>query len=99
MGLTKEQAIILGNSKFYEELSDREIIIFQLLEGRLCMPLHVLHEALQRVLDRPVFTHKMQPYLLLCEMFNLKSKTTMKEILELTPKDKQIVVVTEGESE
>lgn len=56
--MKKEQAIALYESKFYEELDDYEKVKFQLFEEVLCMPFDVFHEAIEKTLGRPVFTHE-----------------------------------------
>jgi len=43
--LTKEQAIALAKSGFWESMSYRDRAMFQMFEDRLCMPFDVFHEA------------------------------------------------------
>ena len=56
--MTKEQAIALAESNFWEGMSHREIAEFQMMEEKLCMPFTVFHEAVEKTLGRPVFTHE-----------------------------------------
>lgn len=56
--ITKEQAIKLAESKFWESMSYREIAEFQLNTECLCMPFEIFHEVIEKTLDRPVGTHE-----------------------------------------
>lgn len=91
--LTKEQAIALGEAKFYEKMSHREIAEFQISEPFLCMPFDVFHEALEKTLNRPVFTHEFA-----CaddlrrELFEGKAPPTPEEIINMIPVEKRIVI-------
>ena len=58
MSLTKEEAIRLVETKWWEEKTDEEIAKFQIHEPRLCCPLEVLHKAIETWLGRPVWTHE-----------------------------------------
>lgn len=52
--MTKEQAIALSKTEFWKDLSDKEIVKFQLFEKRLCIPFDVFHGSIEKVLKRPV---------------------------------------------
>lgn len=56
--MTKEEAIKLHDSKFWEPLSFAERAKFQMNEPLLCMPFSVFHEAVEKTVGRPVFTHE-----------------------------------------
>ena len=56
--MTKEEAIALHDSKFYETMSYKERAMFQMFEPLLCMPFSVFHEAVEKTLGRPVWTHE-----------------------------------------
>ena len=56
--MTKEQAIALHDSGFWREMTLEDRARFQLHEPRLCMPFDVFHEAVEKTLGRPVFTHE-----------------------------------------
>jgi hypothetical protein len=56
--LTKAKALELFESNWWEFASHREIAQFQLHEDRLCRPFDVFHEAVEKTLGRPVFTHE-----------------------------------------
>ncbi len=59
MGLTKEEAIKMADSKWWEGKTDEEIAEFQMHEERLCCPFEVFHKAVETWLDRPVWTHEL----------------------------------------
>lgn len=91
--LTKEQAIAVAESKVYESWNADQIVRFQMFQDRLCMPFDKFHEAVEKVLGRPVFTHEfanldnmMQEYL------GTKPAPTFQEILDLIPAEKRIVI-------
>jgi hypothetical protein len=56
--LTKEQAIAFCENKCYEGMTYRQIAEFQIEQDRLCMPFDIFHEAIEKTLGRPVFTHE-----------------------------------------
>jgi len=87
--ITKERAIKLANSEFWEKLTYRERAIFQLSHRLLCMPFSVFHEAVEKALGRPVFTHEFaRPDLLMEELIGLKEAPTFQDIVDLLPKNK-----------
>lgn len=91
--LTKEQAIAFCENKCYEGLTYRQIAEFQIEQDKLCMPFDVFHEAIEKTLGRPVFTHEFA----FCEelrkeLFGEKEPPTFEEICALIPKEKLIVL-------
>ena len=56
--MTREEAVKLAESKWYEKQTAEEIVAFQLYEERLCMPFPLFHKAAEEALGRPVFTHE-----------------------------------------
>ena len=56
--MTKKQAVALGESKWWQSKTARELAMFQLHEPLLCMPFDVFHKAVEEALQRPVFTHE-----------------------------------------
>lgn len=92
--MTREQAIALSESKFWEGMSHREIAEFQIMEERLCMPFSVFHEAVEKTLGRPVFTHEFGLNLqgIKDELFSGKEPPTMEEVINLIPEEKRILV-------
>jgi hypothetical protein len=91
--LTKEQAIAFYENKCYENMTERQIAEFQMEQDRLCMPFDVFHEAIEKVLGRPVFTHEFAfPEKLRKELYGEKEPPTFEEILRLIPQEKLLVV-------
>lgn len=92
--MTKDEAIALAGSHFWEHLSYEEIAKFQLAEKKLCMPFGIFHEAIEKALGRPVYTHEFGlNYQGLCdELFNSADPPTLQEIMELIPEDKRIII-------
>lgn len=56
--MTREEAVKMADSKWYELKTAEEIVKFQLYEERLCMPFSLFHKAIEEVLVRPVYTHE-----------------------------------------
>lgn len=94
MNITKDIAVKLAESKFYEKLSAKEIATFQLNNNLLCMPFSIFHKAVEEALGRPVWTHEFAyPEMLLDELYNNKPKPTMEEILNMISESKQIIIL------
>lgn len=92
--LTKEEAITFCENKCYEGMSYRQIAEFQIEQDRLCMPFDVFHEAIEKTLGRPVFTHEFAfADELRKELFGEKKKPTFEEILALIPEEKRILII------
>jgi len=84
--LTKKQAIELAKSGKMDNLTDEEIVKFQLYQSKLAMDFSRFHEATEKVLGRPVFTHEFARMdLLQAEYEKTKPAPTFKEILSLIP--------------
>ena len=93
--MTKEQAIELSKTAFWKDLSYEGIVKFQLFEPLLCMPFEVFHEALEKCLNRPVFTHELGLNYegIKLEFLKEKPAPTLEEIINLIPEDKRVVLV------
>ncbi len=95
MSLTKAEAKKLYAEKFWESLTFYERAKFQLVdEPRLCMPFDVFHEAVEKSLRRLVYTHEFGLNLdgLRRELLHIGPKPTLKEIVELIPVEKRIIM-------
>jgi hypothetical protein len=90
----KEKAIQLSETEWWKEKSYREIAEFQLFTTELCCPFDVFHEAVEKSLGRPVFTHEFGlDYDGICKEFlGEKEPPTMNEILHMIPQEKLIVI-------
>jgi len=96
--MKKETAIKLSESNFWENMSFRDIAIFQLFEPLLCMPFEIFHEAIEKTLNRPVFTHEFGLNIegLKKELLGEKTAPTLYEIIDLIPEEKRIIVQFEN---
>ncbi len=96
--MTKEQAVAMHDSEAWKDLSVRDRALFQLQEPLLCMPFEVFHEAVEKTLGRPVFTHEFAfggSERMLKEMSGDRPAPTLNEILELIPEEKRLLVVVQ----
>lgn len=93
--MTQEQAISLYDSKWWEEVSDVDIVMFQLFEDRLCVPFSVFHKAIESCLKRSVYTHEVGLDVegLRKEFLGERKAPTWEEIINLIPKDKRIIII------
>lgn len=91
--MTKEQAIKLYASRFWEDMTPREITKFQLFEPLLCMPFDVFHEAVEKTLNRPIWTHEFAyPERLRKELLGELPPPSSEEIFNLIPQNKRIIL-------
>ena len=91
--LTSEQAITFAENGKWQDMTDKEIVEFQLFQKCLCMPFSKFHESMEKVLGRPIWTHEFAfPDLLKAEYNKTKTTPTMEEIINLIPEEKRVVV-------
>ena len=91
--VTKEQAILIHDSKEWEDWTYEEIAKFQLFQDRLCIPFGRFHQAVEVVLKRSVWTHEFASVdRLRDEYLTLAPPPTLEEIIDLIPKEKLIVI-------
>ena len=90
----EEAAIALADAEFWKPLTHRQRAEFQMQVTELSMPFEIFHEALEKTLGRPVFTHELGLNFdgIFDELFNGKKSPTMQEIIELIPEEKRIVL-------
>lgn len=88
--LTKDQAIQFFDTKSWEALSFEERAKFQISQERLCMPFGVFHEAVEKTINRPIFTHEFGCNVegLKKEIFENSEPSTLDDIINLLPKEK-----------
>jgi len=94
--MTKAKALKLAESKFWEDMSFQERVAFQLFEDRLCMPFDVFHEAVEKALGRPVWTHEFtrtNQKNLQDEFKGLREPMTFQEVVGLIPEEKRILFI------
>ena len=59
---TEKQALAFFESKRWESMSFKVRALFQLQQERLCMTFDVFHEAVQKTVGRPVFSHEFNGF-------------------------------------
>ena len=97
--LTKAQALKIYNSGAWKTWTDEQIVRLQLYQDRLCVDFGRFHAAIEKVLDRPVWTHEFAfPQALREEYEQKKPAPTFKEIFGLLPPEKTILVIAPYES-
>lgn len=96
----RDAAITLHDSKWWEGKTHREIAEFQMATQELCVPFSVFHEAMEKTLGRPVFTHEFGLNFdgLLGELMGEKEPPSFEQIMAMIPQDKLILVATGGEA-
>ena len=92
--MTKDEAVKLYKSKFWETMTYDQRTEFQLFEKKLCMPFDVFHEAVEKSLKRPVYTHEFGLNLkgLQKEFLGERSAPSLEDIINLIPRKKLLVV-------
>lgn len=91
--LTKEQAIKLYQSGVWQDMTDRQIVEFQLFQDRLCMPFGEFSRAMSIVLGRDVFTHEFADCdALKAEFLGEKEPPTLEDIVNMIPEEKRILI-------
>ncbi len=94
--LTKEQVIEFYEKETWKELTLKQRAEFQMSQDLLCMPFEIFHEAIEKTLGRPVYTHEFALNIdgLMGELFEGKEPPTLQEIMEMIPEEKRIVILT-----
>ena len=92
--MTEDEAKKLAASGFWETMSHRDRAMFQMHEKKLCMPFDVFHEAMEKTLERPVFTHEfgLNYEGLKAELLGEAEAPTFEEIMALIPADKRVII-------
>lgn len=91
--MTKEQALALIETKWWEGKTARSICMFQMFEDRLCMPFDLFHQAAEGALERPVFTHEfgLNRDGLRKELLGERAAPSLEEIINLIPETKRVL--------
>lgn len=81
--LTRDEAIAFAESKQWEPMTHRQRCEFQMEQALMCMPFSVFHEATEKALGRPVWTHEFaEPDRLREELAGARPKGTMADVFE-----------------
>ena len=99
--MTKDQALALAGTEWWLHANHREIAEFQMGERLLCCPFSVFHEAVEKTLERPVYTHEfgLDWDGLRKELMGERDAPSFDAILALIPEEKRIVIDTGGTPE
>ena len=92
--LTEQQAIDIYESGVWKEWSLEKRAKFQMSQKCLMMPFGKFHEAVEKTLGRPVWTHEFALSYggIKAELFDGAEPPTMQEIIELIPEEKRIII-------
>jgi len=92
--LSKEEAITFYNSGKWKDWPDKALVGFQLFQKKLCVPFDAFHAAIEKVLDRPVWTHEFGLNYdgLVAEYLVKAPKPSFEDIMNLIPKEKRLIV-------
>ncbi len=91
--LTKDQAIEMCQSNWWEGMPDRDVCVFQMHQRLLCLPFDIFVGLMERVLDRPVMTHEFCDWEgMRRELMGERPSPTPQEIIELIPINKRILI-------
>lgn len=93
--LTKDEAIRLYETKWWASRNYHSIAAFQLSQNRLCCPFDIFHEAVEKALCRPVFTHEfgLNRDGLIKELAGNIPRQNLQDVLSLLPQDKTAHII------
>jgi hypothetical protein len=90
---SREEAIAIFENGEWKGFTDEEIVKLQLYQNFLCVDFSRFHQAVEKVLNRPVWSHEFAfPDHLQAEYEGRKEKPTFEDIVNLIPKSKIIFV-------
>ncbi|HTY25598.1 MAG TPA: hypothetical protein VMC85_20885 [Desulfomonilaceae bacterium] len=93
----RDAAIALFESGWWKTKTPKEIVDFQLFVDELCMEFSDFHGAVEKVLNRPIWTHEFAfRDSLVDELLGDKPAPTFQQILDLIPEEKRIIVVVQS---
>lgn len=95
--ITEEQAIKLGESKFWENMTPVEIAKFQMEVELSCVPFEIFMSSLSKALGRPVYVHELafgNWKNVKAELWGEKAAPSLDEIIGLVPEEQRILLLT-----
>ena len=96
--LSKDEAVDFCGSEFWLTLTDEQIVYFQMEQVLLCVPFSRYHEAMEKCLRRPVWTHEFADSDNLRDELKGKiSAPSFEEILAKLPANKAIILAVSDE--
>lgn len=92
--MTPAEAKSFGESKVWESWTYEQIVRLQLFQMQLCVPWAIFHEAIEKVLGRPIYTHEfgLNYEGIVLEYLGEKQPPTLEEIINLIPAEKRIII-------
>jgi len=92
--LTEKQAIMFAKSNIWKKWNNEQIVRFQLFQRKLCMDFSRFHQALEKVLNRSVYTHELGLNYdgIIKEYLGINPEPTLDEIINLIPKEKRLII-------
>lgn len=95
---TPEEAVALAETRWWIGEDPKIVAEWQLTTPLLSMGFGDFHEAVEKALGRPVWTHEFgQSGLLLIELRGDAPSPTLKQIFDQIPEEKRIVVMPDEE--
>jgi len=91
--LTQEEAIEFAERKRWEPLSPAERALLQLRQTRLCMPFTLVHEGMEALLGRGVWTHEFADSDSLWEEYQSGKTISFADVLAKLPDASRAIVV------
>jgi hypothetical protein len=94
LSIGRTLAVSICKSGWWKGKTSRELAKFQLFTEELSMPFDVFHEALEKTLERSVWTHELALNFdgIAMELLGEKDAPTMEEIINFIPEEKRILV-------
>lgn len=97
--MTREEAIALAQTGWWKGRDLLEVFWFQINEPKLCMDFPAFHEAAEKALGRPVWTHEFAHVdALRAEFLKERKAPSIAEILDLIPTNKRVAVFVPDEA-
>lgn len=99
--ISHAEAVRLYESKFWEPMDHRARAMFQMFTEFLCMPFDVFHEAVEKTLGRPVWTHEFGLNVdgLKAELRGEQRPPSFADIVAMIPPEKRIILDASGPKE
>jgi len=97
VSIGQHNAIALAECKWWQGKTYKELANFQMNVAELTMPFDIFHEAIEKTLGRPVYTHEFgfNPEGLRAELAGEQHRPCLREIIEMIPEDKGIIIIKE----
>lgn len=91
--LNKEESLKFFESDIWKNWTPKQIVELQLFQKRVCVPWGLFRESIEKVLERPVYTHEFAfAENLKKEFIGEKKAPTLEEIINLIPEKKRIII-------